>query len=58
MKHRWIQGPKAIIFLYDGVAVVQDKDAAVAASKRVRTDLGRGGLVENTENLIRYQLSV
>ena len=38
-----------MIYLDDGVVAVQGKDAADAASKRVRNNLGRAGLVENTE---------
>ena len=33
----------------DGMVAVQGKDAADAASRRVRNDLSKAGLVENTE---------
>lgn len=38
-----------MLYLDDGVVAVQGKDAAEAASRRVRNDLSRAGLVENTE---------
>ena len=49
IKHWQSQGIRAIIYLDDGVVAVLGKDAADAASERVRNDLGRAGLVENTE---------
>ena len=43
------QSLRAIIYLDDGVVAVKGKDAADAASRRVRNDLSKAGLVENTE---------
>ena len=49
VKHWCSQDLRAIIYLDDGVVAIQGKDAADVASKRVRNDLSRAGLVENTE---------
>ena len=52
IKHLHSQGLRAIIYLDDSVVAVQGKDAADAASRRVRNDLNKAGLVENTEKSV------
>lgn len=49
IKYWCSQSLRAIIYLDDGVVAVKGKDAADAASRRVRNDLSKAGLVENTE---------
>jgi len=43
------QGLRAILYLYNGIVAVSEKEAAKAASFRVRKDLAKAGLVEHTD---------
>ena len=49
IKHWRGQGLRAILYLDDGIVAVSGKDAAGVASRRVREDLAKAGLVEHTD---------
>ena len=46
------QGLRVIIYLDDGIVAINGKEAAELASKQVRSDLQRAGLVEHTDKCV------